>query len=106
MTRMDTHVPPKHMCNQHLLGNHNEAHQLVGFARSGNIDKLIGHSVRGQIDMTRLNEWHEELVAEMERRGWNHDSPLEWGMDLPIGEDMIANSSTNKLHERCDSCHK
>lgn len=104
MTRMDMHVDPENMCTDHLLGNHNECHQLVGYIESGNVRKLIGHSVRGQIDLTQLREWHGEVVREMERRGWNHDSPLEYTMDIPIGEDMIGESSTNKLTDRCDEC--
>lgn len=107
MTRMDLHHDPKKMCKNHLLGNHNEAHQLVGYLQDeSNLPKLIGHAARGQIDLTELQEWHDELAEEMERRGFNHDSPLDAPDFVPIGENSIGRSTTNKLRDRCDEYGK
>lgn len=107
MTRMDLQHDPERMCDQHLLGNHNEAHQLVGYLRSANagsgaLTKLLGHAARGQIDLTRLQTWHDRLAAEMERRGFTHASPLNAPEHVPIGEGAVTRSSTNQLHERCE----
>ena len=104
MTRMDANHDPRQMCRAHLLGNHNEAHQLVGYLRAGNVQKLLGHAARGQIDLTRLQAWHDDLAAEMERRGYDHDSPLDAPEFVPIGEGAIGRSTTNKLADRCKEC--
>lgn len=103
---MDYNHDPRKMCPNHLNGNHNECHQLIGFLRAGKVDKLIGHSARGQIDLTKLQEWHDALAAEMERRGWDHQSPLDAPEFVPIGEGMIGESTTNKLSERCEEYGK
>lgn len=109
MTRMDLHVDPAEMCPKHLLGNHNETHQLDGYLQSadadtGALNKLLGHAARGQIDIIRLDDWHDELETEMRRRGWDADSPLSISVDVPIGEGQVTESATNKLSQRCGDC--
>lgn len=109
MTRMDMHADPRDLCRQHLLSNHNECHQLAGYARSADADtaaltKLFGHAARGQIDLTRLQEWHDALARELERRGYDHDSPLAFDLELPIGEGAITATSTNQIGQRCAEC--
>jgi len=109
MTRMDTHLNPSDMCRHHLLGNHNEAHQLVGYLRSADSDsgaltKLFGHAARGQIDLTKLRWWHDRLADEMERRGYEHDSPMDYDELVPIGEGAITPAATNRLDWRCEKC--
>lgn len=100
MSRMDLGHDPRRMCRAHLLGNHNEAHQLAGYIRAGAWRKLVGHAARGQIDLTKLQEWHDELAEELERRGYEHDSPLD-APELPIGEGSVGPATANKLRDRC-----
>jgi hypothetical protein len=76
-------VSPRRLCRQHLLGEHRELHGLWNI--------LVVHNAKGGysrhpetlrwVGKTRaLFERHEELVAEMERRGYQHRSPLDGTM--------------------------
>lgn len=85
MTRMWM-VNPKIMCRQHLLGEHKEIHQLIGSLENGRSVK--GHIDKGQIDLTQIESRHAVLSVELERRGYNHKSPIE----LPIAN-IVSNFS-------------
>jgi hypothetical protein len=73
-------VPPRRLCRQHLLGEHRELHGLWnilvvhkgmgGYSRHPETQRWVGKT-------RALFERHEELVAEMERRGYQHESPLD-----------------------------
>jgi hypothetical protein len=104
MTRMWC-VDPELLCRQHLLGEHKELHQLVGHVRAGNTNALRGHAERGQIDTGRVAPRHEALVAEMERRGYNHDSPLAYDDTLGLGSVDEA-GNREELAERCPECRE
>ena len=68
-------LPPETMCRKHLLGEHVELHMLLGSLRRGkNIDGFLAGKL---VDPRRMFRRHEELVLEMERRGYRHASPLE-----------------------------
>ena len=68
-------VNPTIMCRQHLLGEHRETHTFAGTLRKkSNID---GYLIEGELDPRLLEARHEELVAEMIRRGYDHYSPLD-----------------------------
>ena len=67
-------VDPRLMCRSHLLGEHKELHMLVGSVRIGR--SLRGHIERGQFELASLPARHAALAAEIERRNWNHMSPL------------------------------
>ena len=74
-------VPPRMMCRKHLLGEHVEMHRFTGtFRKKVN---LKGYLDRGLIDTNKVQHRHDELVAEMIRRGYNHKSPID--VDLCIG---------------------
>ncbi len=73
-------VPPRQLCRQHLLGEHRELHGLWNI--------LVVHNCAGGysqhpetlrwVGKTRaLFQRHEQLVAEMELRGYQHKSPLD-----------------------------
>ena len=73
-------VTPNLLCRQHLLGEHRELHGLW------NILTLHGGSggysrhpeTRRWVGKTRaLLARHELLVSEMDRRGYQHHSPLD-----------------------------
>jgi hypothetical protein len=95
-------VNPRLMCRQHLLGEHVEMHMFFTTVSEGK-------SIRGYIENELLNpilikSRHEELVKEMIRRGYNHQSPM--GL-LP---DNLPNtpipSQLKLLRKRCKECSK
>lgn len=71
-------VPPSDLCRQHLLGEHRELHGLwniltlgkTGYARHPETLRWVGKE-------RALFQRHEALVVEMQRRGYNHASPLD-----------------------------
>ena len=96
-------LPPEKLCRKHLLGEHNEIHKMVGNLR---------HSRTWAESLTKLSFLepqnalcrHNELVKEMARRGYNHNSPLDTaGVELPIGR-VDLNASMKDLYERCELC--
>ncbi|PIZ95016.1 MAG: pyrimidine dimer DNA glycosylase [Candidatus Magasanikbacteria bacterium CG_4_10_14_0_2_um_filter_33_14] len=74
----DIHV--KHLCRKHLLGEHRELHGLWniltkhggkgGYSHHPETKRWIGKS-------KALYNRHEELVAEMTKRDYQHHSPLD-----------------------------
>ncbi|UPM44211.1 pyrimidine dimer DNA glycosylase/endonuclease V [Halocatena salina] len=105
MTRMWC-VPPEILCDDHLRGEHAEHHQLVGTILNHPYGEAIaaGHAEKGNIDTSRLEERHDELAEEMERRGFNHESPLEYdGPAFGIGAIDVDHNRSDLLN-RCDEC--
>ena len=71
-------VPPRELCRSHLLGEHRELHGLWNILTRG----LSGYRAhpetrRWEGKLAALYERHDALVAEMDRRGYNHQSPLD-----------------------------
>lgn len=97
-------VDPHVMCRSHLLGEHRELHALVGIIQSGKC--LDGYIDKGLIETDYIQARHEELVAEMQNRGYNHQSPLDYNdLDdhLQLGSvDDVAN--LQELRRRCAAC--
>jgi len=70
-------IDPKLLCRQHLLGEHRELHALwtiltenkKGYRQHPETKRWVGK-------LAALYTRHERLVKEMERRGYNHQSPL------------------------------
>lgn len=98
-------VDPAVLCRQHLLGEHTELHQLVGHIRAGNTNAVRGHADRGQVDTARITARHEELVAEMLDRGYNHESPLAYEDSLDLGK-LNEPANLEDLAERCGECRE
>lgn len=109
MTRMWM-VDPVYMCREHLLGEHSELHQLVGTIRNHDHGEAIveGHADEGNVDTTKINHRHIILVAEMNRRGMDHDSPLFYEPDEPeIGRGSISErKNIEDLYTRCEDCRE
>ncbi len=71
-------VPVYRLCRQHLLGEHRELHALWtvitkekrGYARHPETERWRGK-------LAALYQRHEDLVIEMGRRGYRHESPLD-----------------------------
>ncbi|MFP4634200.1 MAG: pyrimidine dimer DNA glycosylase/endonuclease V [Candidatus Aenigmatarchaeota archaeon] len=102
MTRMWM-VDPELLCRQHLLGEHNELHKLVGHIEKGNTEVVRGHAEKGQVDTSRIKERHKELAREMEGRGFDHDTPLDYGDELDLGS-VDLEKNLEDLKNRCEKC--
>lgn len=71
-------LPPERLCRKHLLGEHRELHGLwniltlgkTGYSRHPETRRWEGR-------LAALYARHEALVAEMARRGYQHNSPLD-----------------------------
>lgn len=104
MTRMWS-IDPVLLCDQHLLGEHNELHQLVGYINSDRdwSAKLQAHAEAGEIDTTAIKSRHDSLASEMLNRGMNHQSPLRYDDELRLGQ-VDVEQSVLDLRERCAEC--
>ena len=71
-------VPPEKLCRSHLLGEHSELHGIwsiltedrQGYANHPEV-------IRWRGKLRALYEKHQEIVDEMLRRGYQHNSPLD-----------------------------
>lgn len=103
---------PKIMCRKHLLGEHVECHMFIGhLERQRGLDGYIRENC---IEMLSIHDRHKELAEEMESRGYNHKSPLEfmdtmcvynydqWQRDVKVDREK----SLNELLTRCPECKK
>ncbi len=72
-------VHPSVLCRKHLLGEHRELHGLWnilvvhnggGYSRHPETLRWVGKA-------KALYSRHEELVKEMQKRGYKHHSPLD-----------------------------
>ncbi len=99
-------VDPKYMCRQHLLGEHLELHMFVTSINKKM--KLTGFVKNNLLEVSSLKSRHEELVNEMEMRGYKHKTPLKdfdasYLGDLELQKINIPQSE-EELFNRCDKC--
>lgn len=96
-------IEPKNLCRQHLLGEHFEIHKLVGnLKHSGTWANSL--TAKGFLEPQNALKRHNKLVCEMEKRGFNHRTPLKLGkLKLPRGKIDIK-KSVNDLRKRCREC--
>jgi hypothetical protein len=71
-------IPPKCLCRQHLLGEHRELHAIWKIL----IENKVGYSkhpetIRWKGKLRALYLRHEQLVVEMTKRGYKHNSKLD-----------------------------
>lgn len=103
MTRQ-WNVHPSNLCRQHLLGEHKEIHFSLGHIRKGR--SIAGWLNKGQIDPITYNARHAQLVMEMMKRGYNHQSELDTsGIVLAIG-DIDVEYNLLDLADRCEECKR
>ncbi len=88
-------VSPRRMCRQHLLGEHRELHGLWNILQRGSAGtgarnpeqaRERFHATGGYANHPETLRWvgyrpallrrHNAIVREMERRGYNHHSPI------------------------------
>lgn len=96
-------VKPEILCRQHLLGEHKELHQLIGSLRKNKSVK--GHIEKGQVEIHNIKKRHEQLVKELKKRGYNHNSPLKKFKSFKAGKINIL-ENYRELERRCKECRK
>ena len=96
-------VNPKILCRKHLLGEHVELHMLVGCITK---DKSIqGYIDTGLVETGSVYKRHDELTKEIERRGYNHKSPLPITDKVyPARGKVNIIKSLEDLGQRCKEC--
>jgi len=97
-------VNPAGMCRQHLLGEHVECHMFLATFLAGK--SLAGYVRNGLLELVRLKTRHDQLAAEMRRRGYRHASPLEPGRRLPALGRVDAAAARRELARRCRRCRR
>lgn len=96
-------VKPSMMCRNHLLGEHLEMHMFVGTILKGN--SLNGYLEKKFVNTGKIRKRHRELVAEMKKRGFKHNSSLRQFSVKKMGSiDVRANKS--ELKSRCKKCRR
>lgn len=90
------------LCDQHLLGEHNELHMLAGsISRGHSLDGFINKRL---IEPQNIVPRHANLANEMSRRGMNHKSPLN-SLDYEPRSGYVSTiESAADLKERCPKC--
>jgi hypothetical protein len=82
-------LPPECLCRQHLLGEHQELHALWTILTANKTAyRRHPETRRWEGKLAALYQRHEAQVAELERRGYRHHSPLD--ASLAGGEDVQA----------------
>lgn len=86
-------VPPGALCRKHLLGEHRELHGLWNIITQGK-KGYANHpeTLRWYGYETALHARHESLIEEMERRGYNHKSPLIGKVQGKVVQDQYVDS--------------
>ena len=103
------HVDPRILCRQHLLGEHNEHHLMVSSIQRKH--SFAGYIRNNCIAPSTINQRHNSIALEMEKRGYKHASPLK---DHDISYMPVehrnyvvdAASSLVDLIQRCPECRK
>ncbi|MDD5040225.1 MAG: pyrimidine dimer DNA glycosylase/endonuclease V [Patescibacteria group bacterium] len=71
-------IHPKHLCRQHLLGEHRELHAIwVVLTQNKRGYRRHPETVRWSGKLKALYARHSLLVREMTLRGYRHRSPLD-----------------------------
>lgn len=108
MTNLWLQIPVENLCDQHILGLHKEIHQEAGTIKKHPHGEAIldGHYRLAQVDTTELVKRHDEVVREMERRGMNHNSPLDYKDEHGLIQSGFPIEVFNKitLSNRCEDC--
>ena len=91
-------VDPQTMCRKHLLGEHVECHMFNSTINKG--ISIGGYLDKGLLEIHNLQKRHDELVKEMQRRGYQHKSPLVFYTAAKEGK-IDADANCVELCRRC-----
>lgn len=108
--RMWTGIPLQILCRKHLLSYHSELHKFrPSFVKKFSIKGRIFPIV--QIEPQNMKISHDEIVEEMTRRGYTHNSLYELP-DLSYLSDnqryakADAGYNISDLFDRCKDCYQ
>ncbi|MCX7927016.1 MAG: pyrimidine dimer DNA glycosylase/endonuclease V [Candidatus Omnitrophica bacterium] len=101
-------IPPKRLCNRHLLGEHRELHAIWSILT--NNKKGYSHhpeTMRWKGKLAALYIRHTKLVKEMLHRGYCHLSPLNQSLSCGGKKqtkfvDTIAQQRNILRHKKCN----
>lgn len=98
-------VDPSKMCRKHLLGEHVEMHMFVGTINKGVVKDFPNsrYVKDGLVEVHHIRARHDELVAEMTRRGYNHKTPLPEFKEYECGK-VSTSLNQVELSRRCSDC--
>ena len=92
-------IEPEYLCRKHLLGEHRELHGLWniltkhkgmgGYSKHPETLRWIGK-------LHLLYQRHEEVVKEMQKRGYAHKSPLKKEFNSSIEKQTIFINTINE----------
>tara|TARA_R110002110_G_scaffold78341_14_gene205585 strand:- start:1877 stop:2200 length:324 start_codon:yes stop_codon:yes gene_type:complete len=96
-------VRPELLCRKHLLGEHVELHMLVGTINKGT--SVGGYVKGGLVEVHNVKSRHTQLVTEMTKRGYNHQSPLPKFNSFAAGV-VSVKDNVKELKKRCTDCRE
>ncbi len=92
-------ISPERLCRPHLLGEHRELHAIWTILTQSK--KGYAHHpevLRWQGKLQALYRRHEALVAEMDKRGYRHQSPIHEGLATGMGtQDRFVNTCEEQI---------
>ena len=102
---------PKILCRQHLLGEHVEMHMFLGHLQKKR--GITGYLKNNCLEPRSIYQRHEDLAAELIRRGFNHKSPMNETdfsivCELPIEcqyWEINREENLKNLTGRCEKCN-
>jgi hypothetical protein len=102
---------PKILCTKHLLGEHVEMHMFLGHLQKKR--GITGYLKNNCLEPRSIYQRHEDLAAELIRRGFNHKSPMNETdfnivCDLPIEcqyWEVNKEENLKNLTGRCEKCN-
>lgn len=102
-------VPTVTLCRKHLVAEHHECHVFLG--KLTKRQKLDGFIAGNLFALADLHARHENLVAEMQARGYRHLTPFppadvvsKLGDYLPPHPPVQRELAASALHARCPDC--
>jgi len=98
-------VDPVIMCREHLLGEHAEIHMFFEALDRGH--SVRGYLEKGLLEVHSLYDRHEELVREMKRRNYRHNSEIDekWERAERLGS-IDRQKNLEQLIARCSRCRE
>lgn len=102
-------VDPRVMCRKHLLGEHVECHMIAGsLIKKKQLDGFVDKNC---LELRSLGPRHLALSQEMERRGYNHASPMPEWIRFEVSKRVLYSkvdraASLVELLKRCPECRR
>lgn len=97
-------VNPKLLCQKHLCGEHVEMHMFAGTLSKGK--SIQGYLDKNLVNPSQIKSRHDELAKEMERRKYNHTSPLDLDCCNLVNSPISIPHNRAELIKRCPECAK